>query len=35
MIPENKLTIVPTKVIDETNVAEFASAMKDLLKSDA
>jgi ribose transport system substrate-binding protein len=31
-IPENKLRIVPTKIVDKTNVAEFATQIRDLLK---
>jgi ribose transport system substrate-binding protein len=30
-IPENKLIIIPTRVINKANVAEFASSMKKLL----
>jgi ribose transport system substrate-binding protein len=31
-IPENELMIIPTKVIDESNVAEFQKTMADLLE---
>lgn len=31
-IPENKLRIVPTKIVDKSNVAEFATQIRDLLK---
>jgi ribose transport system substrate-binding protein len=31
-IPENELMIIPTKVIDESNVAEFQKTMADLLR---
>ena len=31
-IPENKLRIVPTKVIDKSNVKDFAAQVRDLLK---
>ncbi len=31
-IPENHLMIIPTKVIDKDNVAEFQNHMKELLK---
>jgi ribose transport system substrate-binding protein len=31
-IPANELMIIPTKVIDSSNVAEFQTTMKDLLK---
>jgi ribose transport system substrate-binding protein len=32
VVPANKLDIVPTRIIDKSNVAEFAAKMKDLLK---
>jgi ribose transport system substrate-binding protein len=32
-IPENKLSIVPTKVINAANVAEFEASMAEMLKS--
>jgi ribose transport system substrate-binding protein len=32
VIPENKLRIIPTKIIDKSNVTEFASQIRDLLK---
>jgi ribose transport system substrate-binding protein len=31
-IPANELMIIPTKVIDKSNVAEFQTTMRDLLK---
>jgi ribose transport system substrate-binding protein len=31
-IPENKLKIIPTKIIDKSNVSEFAAQVRDLLK---
>jgi ribose transport system substrate-binding protein len=31
-IPENKLRIIPTKIIDKSNVTEFAAQIRDLLK---
>ena len=31
-IPANELMIIPTKVIDSSNVAEFQTTMKELLK---
>ena len=31
-IPENKLRIIPTKIVDKSNVAEFATQIRDLLK---
>jgi ribose transport system substrate-binding protein len=31
-IPENKLKIIPTKIIDKSNVTEFAAQIRDLLK---
>jgi ribose transport system substrate-binding protein len=31
-IPENKLRIVPTKIVDKSNVGEFATQIRDLLK---
>jgi ribose transport system substrate-binding protein len=31
-IPANELMIIPTKVIDKSNVAEFQATMRDLLK---
>ena len=31
-IPENKLRIVPTKIVDKSNVAEFATQIRELLK---
>jgi hypothetical protein len=32
-IPENKLSIVPTKVINAGNVAEFEAMMAEMLKA--
>jgi ribose transport system substrate-binding protein len=32
VVPANKLDIVPTQIIDKTNVKDFAAKMKDLLK---
>ncbi|HEX2553327.1 MAG TPA: sugar-binding protein [Microvirga sp.] len=31
-IPENKLRIVPTKIVDKSNVAEFSTQIRDLLR---
>ena len=31
-IPENELLIIPTKVIDPSNVGEFQKTMADLLR---
>ncbi|MBN8898597.1 MAG: ABC transporter substrate-binding protein, partial [Rhodospirillales bacterium] len=31
-IPANKLIIIPTRVIDKSNVAAFQQSMKELLK---
>lgn len=31
-IPENKLRIVPTKIVDKSNVAEFSTQIRELLK---
>jgi ribose transport system substrate-binding protein len=31
-IPENKLRIVPTKIVDKTNVAEFSAQIRELLR---
>jgi ribose transport system substrate-binding protein len=31
-IPANKLIIIPTKIIDKSNVAPFQDSMKELLK---
>jgi ribose transport system substrate-binding protein len=31
-IPENKLRIIPTKIIDKSNVAEFGAQVRELLK---
>jgi len=31
-IPENKLRIVPTKIVDKTNVAEFSTQVRELLR---
>jgi ribose transport system substrate-binding protein len=31
-IPANKLIIIPTRVIEKSNVAEFEGSMKQLLK---
>src|SRR4028119_632410 len=32
VVPENELDIIPTQVVDKTNVAEFATQIRDLLK---
>ena len=32
MVPENKQQIIPTKIIDKTNVKEFAASVREMLK---
>jgi ribose transport system substrate-binding protein len=32
MVPPNKLQIIPTKVIDKSNVKEFAESIRKMLK---
>ncbi|WP_027134215.1 sugar-binding protein [Geminicoccus roseus] len=33
MVPDNKMQIIPTKIIDQSNVQEFADSVREMLKS--